>query len=148
MSKKPANDKLKIIWYQDLSPADQLAYKYGKPENHVFGETGWVLRCQRHAGCPFDNSHSGQCKNGDIQNRINRGPTDNKRYTAAVVKGFNLFRKKEPDFRGSEDKGEIEAIYDIEGDSEDASPTPTMSSADYDTLEGLLTKIIDHPTDG
>ena len=41
-----------------------------------------------------------------------------------------------------------EAIYDIEGDSEDASPTPTMSSADYDTLEGLLTKIIDHPTDG
>ena len=144
MPTKITDGALKIIWYQDMDQTDQEAFKYNNPDNRVFGEEGWLLRCQKHAGCPLGNGHSGQCKNGDIQNRINRGPTDNKRYTAAVVKGFNLFRKKEPDFRGSEDKGEIEAIYDIEGDSEDASTTPTMTDENYEALDALLTKTIEH----
>ena len=84
-----------IHWYQDLSEDDQLAYKYGKPENFVYGETGYVLRCQKHAGCPFDNSHTGHCKNGDTQNRIKRGPTEGKLYTAAVVKGWPLEYSKQ-----------------------------------------------------
>ena len=81
-------------------------------------------------------------------NRVNRGPTDGKLHTAAVVRGWNLFRKQDPDFKGSEDGKDIEAIYDIDGDSEDASPTPTMTDKDYGTLDALLTKIIDHPADG
>ena len=59
---KITDESDKIIWYQELGEEDQLAYKYGKPENYVYGEEGWNLRCQRHAGCPFDNSHNGICK--------------------------------------------------------------------------------------
>ena len=57
------------------------------------------------------------------------------------------FRMKEPDFKGSEDGKELEAIYDIEGDSEGASVTTTMTNDDYDTLGALLTKIVDYPRD-
>ena len=145
MPSKINNDALKVIWYQDLDQTDQENFKYNDPDNRVYGEEGWVLRCQKHAGCPLGNGHTGQCKNGDIQNRVNRGPKQGKLYTAAVVKGWNLFRKKEPDFRGSEDGKELEAIYDIEGDSEDASPTPRMTQKDYDTLGSLLQKIVDNP---
>ena len=38
-------------------------------------------------------------------------------------------------------------IYDIEGDSKDASPTPTMTDKDYDTLDALLTKMVNNPED-
>ena len=133
-----------IHWYQDLSEYDQLAYKYGKPENFVYGETGYVLRCQKHASCPLNNGHSGQCKNGDIKNRITRGADAGKQFTAAIVMGWHLFRMQEPTFKGCQDGEDIEPIYAIEGDSEDASPTPTMTQGDYDTLETLLQKIIDN----
>ena len=145
MPVKINNDTLKVIWYQDLDETNQNAFKYNDPDNRVYGEEGWVLRCQKHAGCPLNNGHTGQCKHGDIQNRVNRGPKGEKLYTAAVVRGWNFFRKQEPDFRGSEDKGNLEAIYDIEGDSEDASRTPRMTKQDFDTLDTLLQKIVDNP---